>query len=385
MQTVFARTGVAFLFLGVLTLYGCSKRTDNSHQPQTRDSSFNGGDPKVTAVLESIRQKFAVPAIAGAIVTTEGLTMSGVVGVRKAGTEIQANIDDHWHLGSNTKAMTAVLVARLVEKNIMRWDMTVAEVFPEVTIHPDAQTITVTHLLTHRAGLRANLDWVQISRQGTIGEQRIQAVRQGLAEKPRNPIGSVYEYSNLVYVIVGAMIEKITKTTWEKKLQEEVFLPLGMTGAGFGGTGTPGKIDQPWGHAGKTTPVSENGPTVDNPQVMGPAGTVNSTLQDWSKFVADQLRGSAGMSALLRPDTYAFLHSPPFGGEYAYGWLVKQRDWGGGTVLTHAGSNTMNYSVAWLAPKRQFGVIVCVNQGDTDAEKACDEAAGNLIDLHIKQ
>lgn len=367
--------------IGIISLAVYVMDERNPHEQLIDPDQLNIGDPRIVEVLEPIRQKYGVPAIAGAIVTVDGLKTSGVVGVRKAGTAIQATIDDQWHLGSGTKAMTAVLVARLVEKKLMRWDMTVAEVFPEIKIHPEAEAISITHLLTHRAGLEANLDWDAISRNGPISEQRLEAVRKGLAEKPRNPIGTVYEYSNLGYVIVGAMIERIIKSSWEDQMQQEVFDPLGMSRAGFGGTGIPGKIDQPWGHTKKDQPVAGNGPMVDNPQVMGPAGIVNDSLADWSKFIADQLRGSVGMPALLQKETYTFLHSAPFGGDYAYGWLVKQREWGGGTVLTHAGCNTMNYAVAWLAPKRQFGVIVCINQGDDDAGKACDEAAGRLIEL----
>ena len=155
--------------------------------------------------------------------------------------------------------------------------------------------------------------------------------------------------------------------------------------AGFGGVGTPGKVDQPWGHTKKEKPVAGNGPKVDNPQVIGPAGVVHCTIEDWAKFIADQLRGEAGMKALLTKESYAFIHSPPFGGEYAYGWLIAQREWGGGTVLTHAGCNTMNYAVAWVAPKRGFAVLVCINQGDDEAAKACDEAAGKLIGLYLQK
>ena len=384
-QVFFIQELISIVAVLNLTLCGCSLSKENSHEQTISSVPANTGDPKVTEILEPIRQKYGVPAIAGAIVTVDGLKTSGVVGVRKAGTAIQATIDDQWHLGSDTKAMTAVLVARLVERKLMRWDQTVAETFPELKIHPDAQVITITHLVNHRAGLAANLLWGKISQTGSIAEQRMEAVRQGLAEKPRNPIGSVYEYSNLGYVIVGAMIERVTKSSWEKELRKEVFEPLGMKSAGFGGIGTSGKIDQPWGHDKKDKPVWSNGPTADNPQVIGPAGVVNCSLEDWSRFIADQLRGSAGMAALLEKESYAFLHTPPFGGEYAYGWVVAQRDWGGGTVLTHAGCNTMNYAVAWLAPKRQFGVIVCINQGDDDAGKACDEAAGRLIELYLQK
>ena len=116
---------------------------------------------------------------------------------------------------------------------------------------------------------------------------------------------------------------------------------------------------------------------------MGPAGTVHCSLADWAKFIADQLRGFDGHGALFGPDIYSRLHTAPFGGDYAYGWLVAERPWGGGTVYTHAGSNTMNYAVVWMAPKRDFAVLVTTNQGGNDAVAGTDEAAAALIQLHV--
>jgi hypothetical protein len=156
-----------------------------------------------------------------------------------------------------------------------------------------------------------------------------------------------------------------------------------MGSAGFGGVGTPGRLDQPWGHGADGRPVSNYGPDADNPPVLGPAGRVHCTLADWAKFIADVLRGARGEKALLDPATYRVLLTPPAGGDYAFGWLVADRDWGGGMVLTHTGSNTMNLAVAWLAPLRNFAVLVVTNQGPPAAAKACDEAAGSLIKLYL--
>ena len=90
------------------------------------------GDQAVTDALTPIRQQYHVPAIAGAIVTSKGLDVCGVVGVRKSGTGIPASLNDQWHLGSDTKAMTATLVGRLVEQGRLKWSTTVAEVFPDL-------------------------------------------------------------------------------------------------------------------------------------------------------------------------------------------------------------------------------------------------------------
>ena len=85
---------------------------------------------------------------------------------------------------------------------------------------------------------------------------------------------------------------------------------------------------------------------------------------------------------MLQPETYQKLHTPPFGGEYALGWLVVERDWAGGTALNHGGDNTMNCANVWLAPRRDFAVLICVNQSGDTAFQASDEAVGALIALH---
>jgi len=220
---------------------------------------------------------------------------------------------------------------------------------------------------------------------GNLIDQRRIAVQMASKEKLLSKPGSQFFYSNLGYVIAAAMCERVTGINWETLITDMVFKPLGMQDIRFGGTGTPGQIDQPWPHTGDGKPTQSNGVAVDNPPVMTPAGRVNCTLTEWAKFIADQLRGDRGEHALLRPATYNRLHAPPFdNGDYALGWLVTKRPWGGGIVLTNAGSNTMNYAVVWIAPQRDFAVLVVTNQGGDAAAKGCDEASGALINLYQK-
>lgn len=83
------------------------------------------------ALLESLRLKHNIPALAGAVVTGEGLWESGRAGTRKSGEDIPVMPDDLWHFGSNTKAMTAALIGVLVEEGALRWDTSMEEAFPE--------------------------------------------------------------------------------------------------------------------------------------------------------------------------------------------------------------------------------------------------------------
>jgi CubicO group peptidase (beta-lactamase class C family) len=345
------------------------------------------GDEAVTQLLKPIRQKFNVPAMAAAIVTGDGLKYAGVVGVRKRGTEIPVTVDDLWHLGSDTKAMTSTLIARLVERGQLKWDTTLAEVFPDLApqMNPEFQKVTLLQLLSHRAGLPANLSLLSYGG-NDVQALRLRAVRDELAKPPLSKPGSKFLYSNLGYIIAGAVVEKITGKSWENAITEEVFQPLKMTSAGFGGTGTPGQIDQPWPHTVKGRPTAVNGPDMDNPPVMGPAGRVHCSITDWAKFIQDQLRGARGESALLKPESYLRLQTPPFGGDYALGWTVTQRDWAGGKALNHGGDNTMNFANVWIAPGKNFAILVCVNQSngansDGVAFEATDEAVIALFDL----
>lgn len=338
-------------------------------------------DPRMKEILEPIRQKHNVPALAAALVTGKGLEIAGVVGVRKAGTEIQAKIDDLWHLGSDTKAMTATMIGALIEKGILKWETTAGDVFAGLPDSAPAalKKANLLHLLSHRSGLPGNIPWGLIQRTGSTRDQRATVVKVAAGLKAPAEPPAPYVYSNLGYVIAGAMAEKAADSSWEDLMKKTVFEPLGMTGAGFGGVGTPGQIDQPWPHNPNGTPETGNGPDVDNPPVIGPAGIVHCRLSDWAKFVADQIRGDRGEPALLKAETYRRLHTPPFSGTYALGWGVANLDWFGGSVLAHSGSNAMNFCSVYMSPERGFAVLVAVNQGGGAANAACSEAAKEIV------
>jgi CubicO group peptidase (beta-lactamase class C family) len=343
------------------------------------------GDASVVSLIEPIRKDHNLPALGAALITSQGLVSSGVTGVRKAKTDVAVTIDDQWHLGSDTKAMTAVVLAILVERGTLTWDTSLGQAFPELasTFPPNFRAITLTQLLSHYAGLPPNLAWRAIAGSSpSVPEQRLNALKEAAKSKPSSDPGTRYEYSNLGYTIAGAIAERAAGQPWESLIREMVFKPLGMTNCGFGGLGTPGEIDQPWPHGQNGEPWPSNGPEVDNPPVIGPAGTVHCSIQDWSKFIADQLRGERGNGALLKPDTYKALHTPRFGGNYAFGWGIASRQWAGGVTLQHSGSNTMNFCVVWIAPLRDFAVLAVTNQGGPEAQEAADEAVSALIRVH---
>jgi CubicO group peptidase (beta-lactamase class C family) len=96
-----------------------------------------------------------VPALAGAILTGDGIVAIGAAGVRKAGTGVAATVDDRWHLGSDTKAMTATLIGVLVEQGKLEWTTTLEQAFPDIAagVAQQLRRAALLQLLSHRAGL----------------------------------------------------------------------------------------------------------------------------------------------------------------------------------------------------------------------------------------
>jgi CubicO group peptidase (beta-lactamase class C family) len=346
----------------------------------------------LAAFLEPLRAKNNFPALAAAVVRNHQTIALGVTGFRKSGGTEKVTPDDKFHIGSCTKSMTATLAGILVEHGKISWTTTIIEIFPELkaTLHPDYQTVTLEQLLSHRGGVPTDLNadglWGRLfnDRRSTPSEQRMNLIRGVLTKPPAVAPGTKYLYSNAGVSIAGMMLERVGKVPWETLIKQMLFDPLGMTSAGFGVQASPGKTDQPWPHLlrdGKPVPVPP-GDSADNPPAIAPAGTVHCSIGDLAKYVALHAHGEQS-GTLLKPDTMKKLHRPMPGQEYALGWIVVNRPWGGGAVLNHAGSNTMNYTLIWIAPKKDFGVIVETNIAGKGVDTALDQIVGELIQKYL--
>lgn len=325
---------------------------------------------KLSQRLESIRVETGAPALGALVGDSRRIIAQAVVGVRESGKPDKAQLTDAFHIGSCTKAMTATLAARLVEQGKLRWEHTIAEAFPDLKtrIRPDYHTVTLRQLLLHRSGLPEDrppnpILFLKIrGLQGDIREQRLRAVEWILEQPPASDPNTRFAYSNFGYLVAGAMLEQLTGRSWETLMREYLFKPLGMRTAGFG---APQRFA---GHSGDPPQ-----PTFyDNPPALGPAGTVHCSLHDWANFARLHLQGARGQKTrLLRPESFAQLHTDLHQQGYSMGWIVSQSP---PRVLSHAGSNTFWFAVAVIEPDADRFYLVATNWGHPKAREACDKA-----------
>lgn len=349
----------------------------------------------VSGLLEPIRRSTGVPALGCAVVLSNRIVAWGVTGLRKAGiTSAPVTLSDKWHHGSLTKSMTASLAAMVVEEGRIRWETTLAEVFPDWAprMHEQWRGVTLEHLTSNRGGAPGDLNasgiWAQLwSFGGTPREGRRLLLEKLTVLPPSSPPGTRYEYSNAGFALAGAMLETTLDTPWEDLLTSRLFAPLDMPSAGFGVPATPRHIDQPWGHqwvSGRASPV-EPGTAADNPPAIGPAGTVHASVIDLAKYVAWHVEGHNRGTAQLSKAVFEKLHTAyPNNASYANGWLEVERPWANpGKAYTHTGSNVQWFSVIWFAPARQFAVVAVCNvasgSNPNPGAQATDQVAGRMI------
>jgi CubicO group peptidase (beta-lactamase class C family) len=347
-----------------------------------RSIGLPAGVDDLAPLLEPVRTAHAIPALGAAVWRGDALVAIGATGVRAVGHDARVTVDDRWHLGSDTKAMTAVLIGIYVDRGVLHWTDTLGELFPGTD--PGYAKVTLDQLLQHRAGLPANdpATRTELAKPGP-DHGRAAFAKLVLSRPPAHAPGT-FEYSNTGYILAATALEARIGNTWDVLLRDEVWTPLHMTSCGFGAPGTA-RVDQPWGHIASTAPapggdpwqnvttrtaISPATPESDNAVGLGPAGTAHCSLADWGKFLAFVMHGARhDKTALLSAAAFDHLLTPA--GEYMAGWMFVDRPWAGGRALTHAGSNTMWFANAWIAPEKQVAFVV--------VENIHDEAAGELV------
>lgn len=356
------------------------------------------GQDALDADLRPLLAKYNLPAVAAAVTKNGVIVAAGAMGTRRAGADVPVTVNDRFHIGSDTKAMTALLAAMLIEENKLRWDSTLGEVFSELKdMDAGLQAVTLEQLLSHVSGIPSdnrvfqNLLGRAMLREGNLDEVRFWLVKQWSNQKSEGEPGNKFAYSNMGYVIVGAMIEKVTGKTWDELMYERIFGPLRLSTAGLGCQATLGKIDAPLGHLlkdGKLSPVLA-GPRGDNPLVLGPAGIVHLSVLDFAHWAAWNAAEGKRDPQLVKPETMKRLHAmviampskkntppgTPPSGRYGHGWGELTVDWAPKPLLYHAGSNTMNLAHIWIDLERDYGMVLVTNVGGAKADEALNELA----------
>jgi CubicO group peptidase (beta-lactamase class C family) len=336
-----------------------------SYSPALHD--IRAGEWKdLEELLTAVRGPIGIPAIAAAVVEGDVIRDAACVGVTRADGDDPAALDARFHVGSLGKAMTAVLVAKLIEEGELSWDTTLAEILPDVEMLEEWEGVDLRMLLQHRSGMLRDgipAGWDGLAAfEGTPVEQRRALAATVLARKPVLPPGSTALYSNAGYGVLGHLVEVRMGTPWEELIVERVFTPLGMVRAGTGPAACTARPLEPYNHTWSEsgTPVPREFVDIYLPPAVAPAGDVHMSIGDLALWASFHLKGLRGEGDFLDTTTILRLHTPPGGVGYAMGWSVGSSPDRYGEHA-HSGSDGSAYAHIALYPELDLGVVIALN------------------------
>lgn len=328
-------------------------------------AAAQSGSTEIQAAISRAADGKQVPAVAILEIRNGEVSSETAWGIRQMGRPEPVQVGDRWHLGSDTKAMTATLIAVLVEKGKLSWTARLDEMMPELaaSMDPSYRDVTLVDLLAHQSGLPENVGdeayyHTFYDDPRPLIDQRMAYVARALTEKPVGEKRTELFYSNTGYILAGLIAERTMHRPYEELMRTYVFEPLGMRSASF--HHVPGN---PVGHVGGRPALAKFDANTD---MLAPAGLAQMTLQDWAKFCIDQMNGPRGHGRLLKTETYRFMQTNVGGAQNGLGWGIAPSIAGlQGPVLTHAGSDGNWYALVALFPQTGNGILVVANAAES--------------------
>ncbi len=341
------------------------------------------------AFMAQAMGEWDVPGAAVAVVKGGRTIYARGFGLRDVEKKLPVTPDTVFAIGSCTKAFTAAALCLLSDEGRLGLDTPVRDALPAFRLHDDYATAHVTprDMLLHRTGL---------PRYDALLELRPDLDRQGLVDalrhlRPNKELRAGFEYSNLMYVAAGRLVEVVSGTSWEDFVAERFFAPLGMASATF----TPKRSQESADHA---KPYAlRRGKVVEIPfrdiTPFGPAGSINASASDMARWLAFHLGdGRYGDVPILSKAALTRMHTPqiitpsgepnpeiPFGG-YGLGFGVTA--YRGHLLVLHDGEIDGFKALASIMPDDDLGVVVLTNRAGTPLpEIVAFQVYDRLLDL----
>ncbi len=348
---------------------------------------------QIDTTVDRAMKAFKVPGVALAIIQDGHVVYIKGYGVREFGKPGAVDTSTLFQIGSTTKAFTAAALSILVDEGKIHWDDKVIQYIPEFQMYDPYVTsqFTIRDLLAHRSGLGEGAgDLMFYPSSNMTRAELIHGLRY---LKPVSSFRSEYDYDNVMYMVAGEIIPRVTGQSWEDFVTDRIFKPLHMDGCSTSLARISDHKDVSSPHvilSGKVTPrAPEDITTIDA------AGGIVCNADGMSKWLQTQLgEGTAPDGTKLfsadRSDemwtentiepldpTIAALTHSHFKG-YALGWEVSD-DFGLKTVF-HTGDVPGSLTWVTIIPELKLAVVVLTNQNDVMPSEAIGH---QILDAYV--
>jgi len=333
---------------------------------------------EIDRLVDDAMEKFTVAGVAVGVVKDGVIVHSKGYGVKSVDTGEKVDEHTSFAIASNTKAFTTAALAILVEEGRLSWQDRVIDYIPEFRMYNDYVTrnFNIQDLLTHRSGLGLGAGDLQFWPSGSDFTMADLLTNFQYFE-PASAFRTKYDYDNVLYVVAGEVIKRVSGQSWESFVQQRILDPLGMdhsstlpvSRCGLSNLASPhlavdGKL--------KTIAWHEHDPD----KINGALGAVLSNADDlcrwmlvhlnggrYGELLENQLFSAASQREMWTIKTPIPVQSddryhPHFSG-YGLGWRLSDMD--GKMSVSHTGDLSGMLSKTILIPDLNLGVVVLTN------------------------
>lgn len=326
-----------------------------------------------------------VPGAAILVIQDGKVVFSEGFGYKDVEKKIKVTPKTLFGIGSCSKAFTSFPIGMLFDEKKIDFDKPVREYFPTFQLNDVYATelVTVRDLLSHRTGLPrydTAIDSKDATREKAVSKLKYLKLNKGIRER--------FQYCNFHYAVAGVIIDKVSGMTWEEFVSNRIFKPLNMNSSNLSPEDLkkspdfafPYKMDMealkkfPENQAEYVSVPLKKLP-VENIGVYGPAGSINSNLEDMAKWVMLHLnQGKVGEKQLISRDALTELITPQIltggplkyeeilPGSYGMAWMITP--YRGHYLVSHDGMIEGFTAHVGFIPSKNAGLVILTNRSD---------------------
>jgi len=332
----------------------------------------------VDSLVEEAMEKFDVAGVSVAIVKDGKIVHSKGYGVKSLDTK--EKVDEHtlFAIASNSKAFNTAALSILVDEGKISWQDKVIDYIPEFKMYNTyvTENFTIEDLLTHRSGLGLGAGDLMFFPDGS--DFTIDDILTSFQYfEPVSPFRTKFDYDNLLYLISGEIVARVSGMSWEEFVRINIFEPLNMDNSYSSFSQIPDNANIATPHStefGTTRTIDQF-----NDMINGAAGGIYSNVDDLSNWMLlhlnkgkygdsleNELFSKARQNEMWTINTKLGVNRRPrynshFSG-YGLGWGLSDRN--GSMSVSHTGGLPGMLSRTIMIPDINLGVVVLTNTAD---------------------
>ena len=345
---------------------------------------------KLDNLIKETISEWDIPGAAIGIIKENETIFAETYGKRDRENGCSVTPETLFRTGSCTKPFTATAISMLVENGKLKWDTPIHNYLPEFKMSSTCATkqISVRDILCHRTGLPGH-DLLWFFNNFNSRKELMTKIKHLELNKG---IRTTYQYNNIVYAVLGYIIEYITGNSWEKYIKEEILTPLQMNNTNCSVSEMKEVEDSSEPYTKDENDKIIQIPFYSHEIIGGPCGGINSSLEDmlqWLEFNIN--KGSVGNRKLINEETITTLFDPIiktpltrsqynelFASFYGMGWGI--RNYRGEKRICHYGGIDGFSAYTGLIPEENTGIVIMTNTDDRAATYFIDIVNYRLMD-----